>query len=126
MKKHNFRELTIWKESMDFVKKVYRITPQLPSEERFGFISQINRSSVAIPSNIAEGSGRTSTKECIRFLEIAISSSYELVTQLILKQDLFNVDAKLLLDELTTLQNKIGAFIRKLRNDMNNDKVLKS
>ncbi|MFN5912035.1 MAG: four helix bundle protein, partial [Bacteroidota bacterium] len=75
MKKHNFRELTIWKESMDFVKKVYRITPQLPSEERFGFISQINRSSFAIPSNIAEGSGRTSTKECIRFLEIAISSS---------------------------------------------------
>ncbi len=130
MKKHNFRELTIWKESMDFVKKVYRITPQLPSEERFGFISQINRSSFAIPSNIAEDSGRTSRKEFIRFLEIAISSSYELVTQLILKQDLFNVDAKLLLDELTTLQNKIGAFIRKLRNDMNNEsqgpKILRS
>ena len=121
MKKHNFRELTIWKESMDFVKKVYRITPQLPSEERFGFISQINRSSFAIPSNIAEDSGRTSRKEFIRFLEIAISSSYELVTQLILKQDLFNVDAKILLDELTTLQNKIGAFIRKLKNDMNNE-----
>lgn len=127
MKKHNFRELTIWKDSMSFVKKDYLVSSVLPSDERFGFISQINRSSVAIPSNIAEGSGRTTNKEFVRFLEIAISSSYELETQLIRIKELFNVETKDLIDELTSLQNKIGAFIRKIRTDIENEnKVLKS
>jgi four helix bundle protein len=89
MKKHNFRELTIWKDSMSFVKKVYLISANLPTEERFGFVSQINRSSVSIPTHIAEGSGRTTNKEFVRFLDIAISSSYELETELILIHDLF-------------------------------------
>jgi four helix bundle protein len=112
---------------MSFVKKVYLVSSVLPIDERFGFISQINRSSVAIPSNIAEGSGRTTNKEFVRFLEIDISSSYELETQLILINDLFNVETKDLIDELTNLQNKIGAFIRKIRADIENEnKVLKS
>ncbi len=127
MKKHNFRELTIWKDSMSFVKKVYLVSSVLPADERFGFISQINRSSVAIPSNSAEGSGRTINKEFVRFLEIAISSSYELETQLILINELFNVETTDLIDDLTTLQNKIGAFIRKIRTDIENkNQVLKS
>lgn len=127
MKKHNFRELKIWKDAMSFVKRVYAVSSKLPADERFGFISQINRSSVAIPSNIAEGSGRTTNKEFVRFLEIAISSSYELETLLILINEFFNIGTKVLIDELTTLQNKIGAFIRKIRTDIvNENKVLKS
>ena len=121
MKKHNFRELTIWKDSMSFVKKVYLISANLPTEERFGFVSQINRSSVSIPTNIAEGSGRTTNKEFVRFLDIAISSSYELETELILIHDLFGVDTSEQIMELTSLQNKIGAFIRKLKDDMDNE-----
>ena len=78
--KHNFKELLVWKKSIDLVKSIYQITSILPSDERFGLISQMNRSSVSIPSNIAEGSGRTSEKEFIHFLNIAISSSYELET----------------------------------------------
>lgn len=125
MKKHNFRELKIWKDAMSFVKRVYAVSSKSPADERFGFISQINRSSVAIPSNIAEGSGRTTNKEFVRFLEIAISSSYELETQLILINEFFNIGRKVLIDELTTLQNKIGAFIRKIRTDIvNENKVL--
>ena len=82
--KHNFKELLVWKKSIDLVKSVYQLTSSLPTEEKFGLISQMNRSSVSIPSNIAEGSGRTSSKEFLYFLNIAISSSYELETQLII------------------------------------------
>ena len=84
MKKHNFREIKIWQEALVIVKEVYALTSNLPKAEKFGITSQLNRSAVSIPSNIAEGSGRTSNKEFIRFLEIAISSRYELETQLIL------------------------------------------
>lgn len=115
-KAHNFRELKIWKESMVLVKEVYSITSQLPIEEKFGFISQINRCAVSIPSNIAEGSGRTSNKEFIHFLNIAISSSYELETQLILVEDLFQLDPRKQIDNLHELQLKIGAFKRSLNN----------
>lgn len=93
------------------------MTENFPDNERFGFISQMNRCAVSIPSNIAEGSGRTSEKEFVRFLRIAISSSYELETQLILTQDLFNIEATELLETITTLQKQIGAFIRKINTD---------
>ncbi len=78
--KHNFKELLVWKKSIELVKSIYQITSMLPSDERFGLISQMNRSSVSVPSYIAEGSGRTSDKEFLHFLNIAIASSYELET----------------------------------------------
>lgn len=90
--RHNFRELKIWKDSMNLTKNVYALTPQLPDEEKFGLKSQLNRCTVSIPSNIAEGSGRTSNKEFNHFLNISLSSSYELETQLILLNNLFNID----------------------------------
>ena len=99
---------------MSLVKKIYSLTSDLPSEERFGLISQLNRCSVSIPSNIAEGSGRTSEKEFIHFLRMAISSSYELETQLILVKDIYSIDTKEVIENLSTLQLMIGAFIRKM------------
>lgn len=75
---HNFRELNIWKDSIVFVKNIYILTKS---------ISQMNRCAVSIPSSIAEGSGRTTDKEFTGFLDIAISSSYELDTQLILAKE---------------------------------------
>jgi four helix bundle protein len=116
-KAHNFRELLIWKESMKLVKRVYLTTSNVPSEEKFGLISQINRCAVSIPSNIAEGSGRTSEKDFLNFLRISISSSYELETQLILIQDLFDINTENVITELHTIQNMIGGFIRKLNSD---------
>ena len=113
-KSHNFRELIIWKNAMSLVKETYTITRKLPDDERFGFISQMNRCSVSVPSNIAEGSGRDSDKDFVRFLRMAISSSYELETQLILTQDLFGIETNELINRVTELQNKIGAFIRQL------------
>jgi len=116
-KAHNFRELNIWKDSLQLVKKVYILTSELPKDEKFGLISQINRSAVSIPSNIAEGSGRTSEKEFLHFLNIAISSSYELETQLILAEELFNLKTKELIGEITSIQKMIGGFSRKIKSE---------
>lgn len=117
-KAHNFRKLDIWKKSIDFVGKIYIYTKELPDSEKYGLISQIQRSAVSIPSNIAEGSGRTSDKEFSHFLKIAISSSYELETQLILTEELFNLEPEKLINELKDLQNMIGGFIRSLNNNL--------
>lgn len=116
-KTHNFRELKIWKESINLVKRIYLLTVELPKDEKFGLISQINRCSVSIPSNIAEGSGRTSDKEFLHFLNIAISSSYELETQLILVEELFKIETKSILEELEALQKMIDAFKRMLKTE---------
>lgn len=113
-KRHNFRELKIWKASMSFVESIYELTRKLPEEERFGLISQMRRSAISIPSNISEGAGRSSNKEFSHFLNIAISSSYELETQMILSTRLYNVQSEELLNELKSIQNMIGGFKRSL------------
>jgi four helix bundle protein len=113
-KSHNFSRLEIWKRSMTLVKSVYGTTSILPESEKFGLISQMNRCAVSIPSNIAEGSGRSTDKDFIRFLRNSISSSYELETQLILCQDLYNTEVEELINDLENLQNMIGGFIKKL------------
>lgn len=112
--KHNFRELNIWKEAMELVKMVYDLTKKLPTEEKFGLTSQINRSAVSIPSNIAEGSGRTSEKELIYFLNIAISSSYELETQLILVGEIYQLENENIILKLNAIQKMISGFKRSL------------
>ncbi len=89
------------------VKEVYEFSSKLPKEEKFGITSQINRSAVSIPSNIAEGSGRTTNKEFVRFLEIAISSSYELETQLILANEIYQIEIIDLVTEINNLQSRI-------------------
>ena len=84
MKIHNFKELQVWQKAMDLSVFVYQLTGYFPKEEKFGLISQIRRCVVSIPSNIAEGSGRVSDKEFQRFISIAMGSSFELETQVIL------------------------------------------
>src|ERR1700752_1440485 len=83
---NNFKELNIWKDAMQVAKDIFVLTKKFPPDEKFGLISQINRSVVSIPSNIAEGCGRNSKKEFRHFLSVALGSSYELETQLILAE----------------------------------------
>ena len=82
MSRHNFKKLKIWQEGMELVVETYKVTKTFPSEEKYGLISQLNRCSVSIPSNIAEGIGRQSNKETIHFLYLSKGSSNELETQL--------------------------------------------
>ena len=111
---HNFREMKIWKESIRLVKNIYVFTGYLPKEETFNLISQMNRSAVSIPSNIAEGSGKTTNKDFKRFLDISIASSYELETQLILTNEIYQIEINELVNEINNLQNRIIGFKRQL------------
>lgn len=77
-----FRDLLVWQKSMSFVTETYNESKSFPKEETFGLTSQIRRSAISIPSNISEGFGREGVKDYLRFLNIAISSLFELQTQL--------------------------------------------
>lgn len=110
----NFRKLDVWIDSRSLVKEIYNLTSTLPQTEKFGLISQMNRCSISIPSNIAEGSSKDSQKDFIRFLQISLGSSYELETQLILCSDLnFGNENELLLiiEKVQILQRRISALI---------------
>jgi len=77
-----FRDLIVWQKSMDLVTQIYLASGNFPKSEFYGLISQLRRSAVSIPSNIAEGYGRRSTGDYVRFLQIFVGSLYELQTQL--------------------------------------------
>lgn len=80
----NYTDLIVWQKSMDLVVEVYSLTKLLPEDERFGLVSQMRRSAVSIPSNIAEGHTRSSRRDFLRFLSIARGSKSELQTQLLI------------------------------------------
>lgn len=83
----SFRELIVWKKSYDLTLLVYSLTKRFPDDERYNLVSQIRRSAVSVPSNIAEGHARKSKKEFSHFLYIAYGSIAELETQLLLAVD---------------------------------------
>lgn len=99
---------------MDLVVDIYTVTTNFPTDEKFGLTSQLRRCAVSIPSNIAEGAGRDSDKEFLYFLSIALGSSFELETQLILSQRL-NLLTKQNLEDLLSLNNYVQNMIVKLR-----------
>jgi four helix bundle protein len=78
--------LEVYKHSLDLVEHIYQLTASFPSSENFGLTSQLRRASVSLPSNIAEGSSRGSTKDFIRFLNMASGSLAEIETQLIIAE----------------------------------------
>lgn len=99
---------------MRFAKLVYIVTNKLPNLEEYGITSQIRRSAVSIPSNIAEGS-RRGKKEFAQFLRIANASAAEAETQLLLIQDIYGVDVAECLDVLVEIEKMLEAFIKKLQ-----------
>ena len=82
MKVQSYKDLQVWQKAMDLVVEIYKLVKLLPKEEIYALSDQMRRSAVSIPSNIAEGKGRNSTKEFINFLSIARGSQSELETQL--------------------------------------------
>lgn len=104
---HNLKQLKIWNRSVELATEVYKATDNFPKEERYGLTSQIRRSAVSIPSNVAEGAGRNSKGEFRQFLGIANGSSYELQTQLVIAKRLELLNDKTvepLLKEIDELQ----------------------
>jgi len=114
---HNFRQLQIWKEGMEATKQVYLLLAKFPPSEKFGLISQISRCAISVPSNIAEGSSRSSNKEFAHFLSIALGSLFELETQLLLSAELAivnSIDVEPIIANLIQLQKKIAVFRKTL------------
>lgn len=114
----HFRTLLIWQKSMTLVTAIYQSTRKFPKEELFGLTSQLRRCSVSIPSNIAEGSGRESDKDYIRFLNISVDSLFELQTQLeiaknidYLTQEEFNKQY----EDTRELERMLFSFIKKVK-----------
>jgi len=103
MIKHNFRKLNIWKDGIEVTKETYSINRLFPKEERFGLSSQIQRCAVSIPSNIAEGTSRSTNKHFKQYLETALGSAFEWETQLIIA---FQIEY-ILKETFEHLENKI-------------------
>jgi four helix bundle protein len=76
----NYRDLGVWQKGMDIALAVYQVTKQFPDDERFGLTSQLRRAAVSVPANIAEGHARSTTKDYLRFVSIAIGSLAETAT----------------------------------------------
>jgi four helix bundle protein len=112
-KSRSFRDLEVWKLAIDFVKKVYQTTNSFPPSENFGLINQIRRAAVSIPSNIAEGQGRNSTKEFRQFLAISLGSLAELETQLIIAKEIEYLTLHEL-NPLLTILDRIRKMIKGL------------
>jgi four helix bundle protein len=89
---NNFKQLKVWQKAVDLAVSVYELTNHFPIEEKYGLKSQANRSGIAIAANIAEGAGRNTKKDFNNFLSIALGSSYELETQLIIASKIGLVD----------------------------------
>ena len=106
----SFRDLLVWQRAIQLSVAIYRLTQGFPREEIYGMTSQMRRSAVSVPSNIAEGHGRLSTGEYRQFLGIARGSNFELQTQLEIARALEFGNSKLL-DEAEGLSHEVGKMI---------------
>lgn len=110
IKKYSFEKLEVYQDARQFVKQVYLLTEIFPDKERFGLVSQIQRASVSVVSNIAEGTSRASDKEKERFIEIAYGSLLETFCQLQIANDLNYIT----LEQLNEIQLQINKIANKL------------
>ena len=112
-----YRDLLVWQKAMQLVTQIYKITKSIPKNEIYGLISQIRRSSVSIPSNIAEGYGRKSTNDYVRYLQISSGSLYELQTQLEICLNLEYLPQKIfdkIYEQSREVERMLSSLIRKL------------
>ncbi len=114
---HNFKELSVWQKSRVLVKEIYLISQDFPSSEKFGLTTQIRRAAISISANIAEGCGRNSDKELVKFLGYSLGSAYELETELLLASDIGYISIEKLnslLDKLIEIERMISGLITKI------------
>jgi len=117
MARHNFRNMKIWQDGIDFVIVNYKITRNFPDFEKFNLTSQLNRCAVSIPSNIAEGSAKATDKHFKTYLETSLGSAFEWETQFIIAYKLNYVSQEVYnkrIEEIQKQQRMIGAFLDKL------------
>lgn len=117
----DYRNYKVWQKSHQLVLDVYPITATFPKSEQFNLISQINRAAVSIPTNIAEGCGRETQKELIRFLYISSGSAHELEYLILLSKDLKFLKpeaAETLFGKITEIKKMLASLIRKINSTL--------
>jgi four helix bundle protein len=116
---HDFRKLQVWQRSRELAVSIDRVTRQFPRADHGVVASQLRRAALSIPANIAEGCGKSSRKETMRFLQIAAGSAHEVENHLLIAADLgylAKATSEQKLGELKTIQRMLGALMRKLPN----------
>lgn len=114
-----YKELIVWQKSFELVKAIYFLTKLFPQQEIYGISSQMRRASISIPSNIAEGFGRKSTKSYAQFYSIAYGSALELETQILIAKELkFAPEGKFIKSEelLIEVSKMLNVMLSKIRN----------
>ena len=121
-KVESFKDLIVWQKGIELVNEIYKVTKHFPKEELYGLISQIRRAAISVPTNVAEGWGRGTTKNYIQFLEISRGSLYELNTLIIISTNQEYLSSEKC-SEIESTINEIGrilnAIITKLENKIN-------
>ncbi len=114
----SFKDLLVWQRSMQLVKEIYMLCEKLPKSEIFNLRSQMERSAVSIPSNIAEGKKRGTKKDFSQFLRIASGSAAELETQLLIAKELYaTIDTEKPLGLVIEVQKMLATIIKKFQQD---------
>ena len=117
----SYKELTVWKESMNLAVLVYRITQNFPYEEKKGLSDQMRRASVSVSSNIVEGYGRLSDSDLTHFLKFSLGSAYELDTQIELSRQLAYIDEATYMDlsqKIISIEKMLSSLIYRRTNGM--------
>ena len=109
------KNLEIWQRGIGFVEQIYKATAKFPREELYGLTSQIRRSAVSFPSNIAEGAARSSKKDFVKFVYISLGSLSEVETQLIIAGKLNYINADGFLEEIKALRKMTLSFVKYLK-----------
>ena len=118
----NFKELKVWEKSYQLSLSIYKITTEFPNDEKFGLTSQVRRAAVSIPSNIAEGYGRRTRADYIKFLHIAYGSCCELETQMLISIDLNYINNKkgtVIMDKIKEVERMLKSLITSLEKPSN-------
>ena len=109
----HFRELEVWQMAMELARSIYELVAEFPRDERFGLTAQLQRAAVSIPSNIAEGNARATTRDYARFISQACGSTAELQTQLLLAGELKLADSAQI-DRALDLCERVSKMLRRL------------
>ena len=121
---NSYKDLIVWQKSMDLTVEVYHLAKFLPKEETYALSDQMRRSAVSIPSNIAEGQGRNSTRDFVRFLSIARGSQTELETQLLICERLGYISSeklKIAIELCDEVNKMLNVLITKLKSKLTTD-----
>ncbi|CAL68172.1 four helix bundle protein [Christiangramia forsetii] len=117
----DYRNYTVWKKAHALVLDIYKTTRNLPSEEKFNLISQMNRAALSVPTNIVEGCGRETQKEFLRFLHISSGSAFELEYLILVCRDLKFIDIETseeLMRQIAEIKRMLFSLIQKIKSDL--------